>query len=193
MIGGPQQFCKSSVIPPCHIGVQKLHAHWKYPLDLGFTQKWSATCRLPRIYSEVIRPPWRQWRCLPWRHHNVVWITIMTLLPFTKFWNLYCPRTIHFLWWWRSLLITLPMTLIVRDWENNGTICVSKCATRCRLLTTRHQDSSLNNGHQVTCIIASWPGKCATKPYAAINNHTQEMIAFHNCQMIWFIICTIEP
>ena len=53
---------------------------------------------------------------------------------FTEFWNLYCPRTIHFSWRRRASLRTLPTTLIVRDWGNNGTICDSTCAARCRLL-----------------------------------------------------------
>ena len=53
---------------------------------------------------------------------------------FTEFWNLYCPRTIHFSWRRRASLRTLPTTLIVRDWGNNGTICDSTCAARCHLL-----------------------------------------------------------
>ena len=53
---------------------------------------------------------------------------------FSEFWNLYCPRTIHFSWRRRASLRTLPTILIVRDWGNNGTICDSTCAARCRLL-----------------------------------------------------------
>ena len=61
-------------------------------------------------------------------------ITIMTLHSFTEFWTLYCPRTMHFSERRRASLRTLPTSLIGRDWGNNGTICNSTCAARCRLL-----------------------------------------------------------
>ena len=67
-------------------------------------------------------------------HVNHV-ITIMTLPSFTEFWNLYCPRTIHFSLRRRASLRTLPTTLPVRDWGNNGTICDSTCAARCHQLS----------------------------------------------------------
>ena len=63
---------------------------------------------------------------------------------FTEFWNLYCPRTIHFSWRRRASLRTLPTTLIVRDWGNNGTICDSTCAARCRLLIYNQNKTKFN-------------------------------------------------
>ena len=29
--------------PPCHVSIQRMHAYWKYPLELDFIKAWSAT------------------------------------------------------------------------------------------------------------------------------------------------------
>ena len=44
----PRLLCKPHVTPPCHVSIEQLHTHWKYPLDLEFIQTWSAT-NLPTI------------------------------------------------------------------------------------------------------------------------------------------------
>ena len=35
MIRWPHLLCKPSMIPPCHLGIQQLHTHWKYPSGSG--------------------------------------------------------------------------------------------------------------------------------------------------------------
>ena len=79
-------------------------------------------CRFEVVYRDFIRGS-----CESHVHHH-------DAPSFTEFWNIYCPRTIHFSYWRRASLRTLPTTLIVRDWGNNRTICDSKCAAQCRLL-----------------------------------------------------------
>ena len=69
----PQLLCKPSLIPPCRLGIQKLHIHWKCLLDLEFIQTRSATCQPLSTDSEATGRP-RQC-CLPWRHRRVTWIT----------------------------------------------------------------------------------------------------------------------
>ena len=122
------------MIPTCHVGIQKLHIHWKYPSGSGiyshtvrhFPAASPSTAKRSTVDSTLFTVT------APQGHVNHV-ITIMNLPSFTEFWNLYCPRTIHFsLRRWASLR-TQPTTLLVRDWGNNGTICDSTCAARCRL------------------------------------------------------------
>ena len=111
--------------------IQKLHAHWKYLPDLTFIQTRSATYRPLRTDSQATDP---MRRCgLPWRHRPV------TLLSFSELRNLYCLQTMHFSQRKRSSSRTLPTALIVRDWENNGTICVFTCARITPPTVNRHQ------------------------------------------------------
>ena len=68
-MGWPQLLCKPSMIPPCRLGIQKLHIHWKCFLDLEFIKMRSATCRPLSTDSAATGRPRR------WRHHRVTWIT----------------------------------------------------------------------------------------------------------------------
>ena len=36
MIGWNHLLCKPSMIPSCHLGIQNLHIHWRYPSGSGF-------------------------------------------------------------------------------------------------------------------------------------------------------------
>ena len=90
MIGWPHLICEPSMIPPCHLGIQKLHIHWRCPSGSG-------------IYSHTVRhfpatsPSAAKWSTVMSSEGYVNHvITIMTHPSFTKFWNFYCPRTIHF-------------------------------------------------------------------------------------------------
>ena len=97
MIGWPHLLCRTCLIPPCHFGIQKLHIHRKYPTGSGMYSHTlnhflaaSHQQRSPRsTASTLFTVPSSQ------GHVNHV-ITIMALLSFTEFWNLYCPRTIQF-------------------------------------------------------------------------------------------------
>ena len=73
LMGWPQLLCKPSMTPPCRLGIQKLHIHWKCLLDLEFIQTRSATCRALSTDREATGRPRRC--CLPWRHRRVTWIT----------------------------------------------------------------------------------------------------------------------
>ena len=42
MIGWQHLLCKPSMIPPCHLGIQNMHMHWRYPSGSG-------------IYSHMVR------------------------------------------------------------------------------------------------------------------------------------------
>ena len=76
MIGWLHVLCKTSMIPPCHLGIQNLHMQWRYPSGSG-------------IYSQMVRhfpaasPPAAKRStlrcCLPWRYHRVTWITCSSL------------------------------------------------------------------------------------------------------------------
>ena len=87
----PRRICVNhdyNVIPPCHLGIQKLHIHWRYPSGSGIYSHTAATSRPHRVDSEAIGAPLRC--CLPWRHHRVTWITWLRLwrnshLPNSKF------------------------------------------------------------------------------------------------------------
>ena len=68
------------MIPPCQLGIQKLHIHWKYPSGSGFIHTRSDTSRPLRHRQRNDRPSIR--RCLPWRHHRVTWITWSSLWRF---------------------------------------------------------------------------------------------------------------
>ena len=132
----PKLHVYPNMIPPCHQGIQKLlHTHWKYPSGSG-------------IYSHTVShfptASHRLWSDRPTvstlftvtssqGHLNHV-ITIMAHPLFTEFGNLYRPRTKKKSWRRRALFRTLPTTLNVGDWENNGTVSDSTCAARCRLL-----------------------------------------------------------
>ena len=78
-IGSPQLLFKPSMIPPCHICIQKLHAHRKYSPDLESIQTRCATYSYQplSINREAIGPPRRC--CLTWRHHLFTWITLPSL------------------------------------------------------------------------------------------------------------------
>ena len=73
MIGWPNLLCRLSMIPPCQLGIQKLHIHWKYPSGFGFIHTRSDTSRPLRHRQRSYRPSIR--RCLSWRRHQVTWIT----------------------------------------------------------------------------------------------------------------------
>ena len=68
---------------------------------------------------------------IDWCHYDasLIYLILISLLP----------RTIHFSKRWRASLRTPLTTVIVRDWENNGTICDSTCAARCHLLVPGEQ------------------------------------------------------
>ena len=76
-MGWPQLLCKPSMIPPCHLGIQKLHIHWKCLLDLEFIQTRSVTCRALSTDREATGRSRRY--CLSWRHRRVTWITWLPL------------------------------------------------------------------------------------------------------------------
>ena len=54
--------------------------------------------------------------------------TIMRRLSFAELRNPYCPQTMHFSKQQQLPLRSLQTPLIVRDWGNNGTICISTCS-----------------------------------------------------------------
>ena len=85
MIRWPHLLCKPSMIPPCHLGIQKLHIHWRYPSGPGIYSYMAATSGTLRIDSEAIGAPFHC--CLPWRHHMAMWITWLPLLRISHLQN----------------------------------------------------------------------------------------------------------
>ena len=97
MIARPNLLCRTSMITPCQLGIQKLHLHWKYPSGSGiyshtvrhFPAASPSTAKRSTVESTLFTVT-----SSPGHVNHVT--TIMTLASFTEFWNLYCPRTIRF-------------------------------------------------------------------------------------------------
>ena len=97
MIARPNLLCRTSMITPCQLGIQKLHLHWKYPSGSGiyshtvrhFPAASPSTAKRSTVESTLFTLT-----SSPGHVNHVT--TIMTLASFAEFWNLYCPRTIRF-------------------------------------------------------------------------------------------------
>ena len=74
-MGWPQLLCKPSMIPPCCLGIQKLHIHWKCLLDLEFIQTRSATCRPLSSDSAATGRPRRCCFC-----RKIAWVSAQLML-----------------------------------------------------------------------------------------------------------------
>ena len=74
MIARPNLLCRTSMITPCQLGIQKLHLHWKYPSGSGI---YSHTVRhFPAASpSTAKRSTVESTLFIPWRNHRVTWIT----------------------------------------------------------------------------------------------------------------------
>ena len=147
MIGWPYLLYKLWMIPPCHLDFQKFHIHWKYNSIIYSHTVSHFPAASHRQQSDQLDAR----RCLPWRYHRVASITWSPLwrpLIHQKLKSVLHQNNTFSLRR-RASLRTLPTTLIVRDWENNGAICNSTCAARCRL---RYQLLSLVFPHLTTKI-----------------------------------------
>ena len=98
MIGRPNLLCRTSMLTPCQLGIQKLHIHWKYPSGSGIyshtvrhflSAASPSTAKRSTVESTLFTVT-----SSPGHVNHVT--TIMTLASFTEFWNLYCPKTIRF-------------------------------------------------------------------------------------------------
>ena len=97
MIGWPHLLCKTSMIPPCHLGIKKLHIHRKYPSGSGIyshtVNHFLAASHRQRSHQSTASTLFTM-RSSQGHVNHVT--TNMTLLSLTELWNLYCQRTIHF-------------------------------------------------------------------------------------------------
>ena len=132
MNGWPHLFCKPSMMPPCLRGIQKLHIHWRYPSGSGIYSHKAGTSRPLRVDSEAIGVP--LWCCLPWCHHRVTWIPLWCICHLPNSEIFIAPEQYIFHSNCEHHYKDTADDPDCQDWENNGTICDSMCATPCRLL-----------------------------------------------------------
>ena len=96
IIARPNLLCRTSMITPCQLGIQKLHLHWNYSGSgiyshtvRHFPAASPSTAKRLTVESTLFTVT-----SSPGHVNHVT--TIMTLASFTEFWNLYWPGTIRF-------------------------------------------------------------------------------------------------